>query len=94
MDLPAIQLAAGSFSSLLFIAANFPMMIKAYRTKNLRSYSLTNIMLVNAGNVLYWIYISQFPLGPIWFLHTFYTFTSALMLLWYFRYEHSRRISA
>jgi uncharacterized protein with PQ loop repeat len=92
MDVQSVQLIAGSFSSLLFITANFPMLVKAYRTKNLRSYSLSNMLLVNVGNILYWIYISQFPLGPIWFLHSFYTLTSAVMLVWYFRYERTRSV--
>jgi uncharacterized protein with PQ loop repeat len=92
MDVQSVQLIAGSFSSLLFITANFPMLVKAYRTRDLRSYSLGNLLLINVGNVLYWAYVSQFPLGPIWFLHSFYTLTSAVMLLWYFRYERSRRM--
>jgi hypothetical protein len=33
-------------------------------------------------------------LGPIWFLHTFYTVTSIIMLVWYLRYERSSRVSA
>jgi hypothetical protein len=94
MDVQSLQLIAGSFSSLLFITANFPMLVKAYRTRDLRSYSLTNMLLINVGNLLYWVYISQFPLGPIWFLHTFYTVTSIIMLVWYLRYERSSRVSA
>ena len=27
------------------------------------------------------------PPGPIWFLHGFYTVSTALMLIWYLRYE-------
>lgn len=92
MDVQSVQLIAGSFSSLLFITANFPMLVKAYRTRDLRSYSLSNLLLINVGNVLYWAYISQFPLGPIWFLHSFYTLTSAVMLVWYFRYERSQSV--
>ena len=80
---------AGSISALLFISANFPMLLKAYRTRDLRSYSLSNIVLVNVGNGLYWLYIIQLPAGPIWLLHSFYTIASILMLVWYLRYEHS-----
>jgi uncharacterized protein with PQ loop repeat len=92
MDVQTVQLIAGSFSSVLFITANFPMLVKAYRTRDLHSYSLSNLLLINVGNLLYWAYVSQFPLGPIWFLHSFYTITSIIMLVWYFRYERSRRV--
>jgi hypothetical protein len=92
MDGQAIQLVAGSISSLLFMSANVPMLVKAYRTRNLRSYSLSNMLLINVGNILYWLYISSFPPGPIWALHSFYTVSSAVMLVWYLRYERSRRI--
>ena len=91
MDIQTLQIVAGSISSLLFISANIPMLVKAYKTKNLRSYSLGNIALINVGNVLYWLYISNFPPGPIWLLHSFYTLSSAVMLVWYLRYERSWR---
>jgi len=91
MDSQTLSVVAGSISSFLFISANVQMLVKAYRTRNLRSYSLSNIVLVNVGNVLYWLYISSFPPGPIWALHSFYTLTSAMMLAWYLRYERSGR---
>jgi uncharacterized protein with PQ loop repeat len=90
MELPTFQIIAGSISSLLFISGNIPMLVKAFRTKNLRSYSLSNIILINVGNLVYWLYISNLPLGPIWLLHTFYTLAEVLMLVWYLRYEFSR----
>jgi uncharacterized protein with PQ loop repeat len=89
MDTQTIHNIAGSISSLLFIIANFPMLVKAYRTRDLRSYSLGNILLINVGNVLYWLYIINLPPGPILALHSFYTLASALMLVWYLRYERS-----
>ena len=92
MDGQAIQLIAGSISSLLFMSANVPMLVKAYRTRNLRSCSLSNMLPINIGNILYWLYVSSFPLGPIWFLHSFYTLSSAVMLVWYLRYERSWRL--
>ncbi|MBI5666884.1 MAG: hypothetical protein HZC41_02660 [Chloroflexi bacterium] len=94
MDNQTLQNVAGSISSLLFITANLPMLVKAYRTRNLRSYSLTNMVLINVGNLLYWLYIAHFPPGPIWLLHSFYTVTSAVMLVWYLRYERCRRIAS
>jgi hypothetical protein len=66
------------------------MLVKAFRTKNLRSYSLSNIVLINVGNLIYWLYISNLPFGPIWVLHTFYTVAEIFMLLWYLRYELSK----
>ena len=89
MDTQTVQLMAGSISSLLFISSNVPMLFKAFKTKNMRSYSLSNILLNNVGNLIYWLYISSLPIGPIWVMHTFYTATSVLMLAWYLRYEYS-----
>jgi uncharacterized protein with PQ loop repeat len=89
MDAQNLQIMAGSISALLFITANLPMLLKAYRTRDLRSYSLSNIVLVNVGNVLYWLYVAQLPAGPIWLLHSFYTVAFVLMLVWYLRYQHS-----
>jgi uncharacterized protein with PQ loop repeat len=89
MDTQTVQIVAGSISSFLFITSNVPMLLKAFKTKNMHSYSLTNILLNNVGNLIYWLYISGFPLGPIWVMHTFYTLTTALMLVWYLRYECS-----
>lgn len=94
MDIQTLHTVAGSISSLLFITANFPMLVKAYRTRNLRSYSLSNIVLINVGNLLYWLYIINLPPGPILLLHSFYTAASALMLVWYLRYERSESASS
>jgi hypothetical protein len=69
MDVQNLQIAAGSVSSPLFIAANGTMLLKAFKTRNLRSYSLSNIVLGNIGNVIHWVYISGLPAGPIWMLH-------------------------
>ena len=56
------------------------MLIKAARTKELRSYSRGNLVLANVGNGVHSIYVVQLPPGPIWALHGFYIVTSALML--------------
>ena len=89
MEFQTVQIVAGSISSFFFITSNLPMLLKAFKTKNLRSYSLSNIILNNIGNLIYWLYISSLPLGPIWFMHTFYTITTLLMLVGYLRYESS-----
>ena len=89
MDLQTLQIIAGTMSSFLFISGNVPMLLKAFKTKNLQSYSLSNIVLLNTGNLAYWLYISYLPFGPIWILHTFYTVAEILMLVWYLRYERT-----
>jgi uncharacterized protein with PQ loop repeat len=89
VELQTLQIVAGSISSMLFITGNVPMLFKAFKTKNMRSYSLSNIILVNIGNLMYWLYVSSLPFGPIWLLHSFYTVSMALMLLWYLRFRRN-----
>ena len=83
-DLPTI---AGFISTALFAAGTLPMLAKAKRTRNLASYSLSNILLSNVGNVIYSVYVFKLPPGPIWFLHSFYLVSTGLMLVWYLQYE-------
>ena len=90
MEMQSLQIIAGSISSFLFISGNIPMLVKAFRSRNLRSYSLSNIALMNAGNLAYWVYVSNLPFGPIWVLHGFYTVAEVLMLVWYLRFELSK----
>lgn len=82
-----LQAVAGIAATAVFVGSTLPMLLKAGRTKDLRSYSLANIALANLGNLLQWVYISSLPLGPIWLLHGFNTGSTALMLLWYLRYS-------
>ena len=63
-------------STVLFALSTLPMLIKAARTKELRSYSRGNLVLANVGNAVHSIYVVQLPAGPIWALHTFYIVTS------------------
>ncbi len=78
---------AGFISTALFTLGTLPMLAKAFRTKNLASYSLGNILMSNVGNVLYSIYVFKLPPGPIWFLHSYNLLSTGLMLIWYLRYE-------
>lgn len=94
MDNQSIAMLAGSVSSLMFMTSTLPMLVKAFRTKDLRSYSPLQIALANAGNGLYWLYVLSLPVGPIWFLHAFHTVTTGLMLAFYLRYESTRRWNA
>ncbi len=82
-----IAVIAGFVSTALFALGALPMLTKAFRTRNLASYSLGNILLSNVGNAIYSIYVFQLPPGPVWFLHSYNLVTTALMLLWYLRYE-------
>lgn len=85
MDTQQLSLMAGVISSFIFAGSHVPMLRRAYQTKDLRSYSRLNLMLVNVGNLIYWLYLLSLPPGPVWVLHTFYTLSSALLLLWYCR---------
>ncbi len=87
-SLPTI---AGFISTGLFTAGSLPMLSKAFRTRNLASYSLGNIVLGNVGNVIYSLYVFHLPPGPIWFLHSFNLLTTGLMLFWYIKYERGPR---
>jgi uncharacterized protein with PQ loop repeat len=84
MNLPVI---AGTISTTIFAFSTLPMLLKAFRTKDLKSYSLGNILLANVGNVIHSVYVFHLPSGPIWLLHAFYLITTGLMLVWYLRYE-------
>src|SRR5574342_342978 len=84
INLPMI---AGFISTTLFALGTLPMLTKAFRTKNLASYSLGNILMSNVGNLIYAIYVFQLPPGPVWVLHIFNLLSTALMLVWYLRYE-------
>jgi hypothetical protein len=81
-----IQVISGSVAGFIFAAASWNMVVKAYRTKDLRSYSLGQIVLNNVGNLFYWLYVASLPFGPIYFMHGFFTLVSILMLVWYCRY--------
>jgi uncharacterized protein with PQ loop repeat len=83
VDIPVL---AGTLSTIIFVVSTLPMLIKAARTRDLSSYSLSNILLSNVGNVVHSIYIFNLPAGPAWALHTFYLVATGLMLTWYLRY--------
>ncbi len=91
-------LFAGSAAAAIFMISQLPMLIKAYRTKDLTSYSFANMGLANLGNVLYAVYVLQVPVGPVWAIHGFNVTTSGLMMILYLRYgrrvDRSRSISS
>lgn len=87
MDMQHLSIIAGAISSVIFAGSNIPMLWKVYRTKDVRSYSWPNVLMVNIGNLLYWFYVVNLPFGPIWLLHTFYTIASGILLILYVRFQ-------
>lgn len=81
---------AGAVSTTIFATSFLPMLLRAFRTKDLKSYSLSSITLTNAGNVIHSVYVYSLPPGPIWVLHGFYLISAGFMLLWYLQYELRR----
>jgi uncharacterized protein with PQ loop repeat len=87
METIQLQYIAGATSTAIFVTSNLPMLFKAIKTRDLKSYSLSHLVLSNLGNLIHWVYVASLPFGPIWFLHGFFTLVTAVMLLWYFRFE-------
>jgi len=87
MDSHSLSMLAGFASSTIFISSNLPMLYKAFKTKDLSSYSLGYLVLGNLGNTVYWLYVISLPIGPVWFLQAFFSTASALMLFCYLHYE-------
>ncbi|HEV2238547.1 MAG TPA: hypothetical protein VGR57_17955 [Ktedonobacterales bacterium] len=83
----SLPVLAGAISTTIFALSTLPMLLKVFQTKDLRSYSLGNILLSNVGNVVHSVYVFSLPPGPIWVLHSFYLVTTALMLVGYVRYQ-------
>jgi hypothetical protein len=87
-----LALLAGTVSTALFVTSYLPMLVKAFRTRDLSSYSRGNLVLANVGNAVYTVYVASLPLGPIWFLHSFYVLSTALMLLWHLRHTRAHPV--
>jgi len=86
-----LALLAGSLASAIFIGSAFPMLWKALRTRDMRSYSLSSLGLSVVGNAVQWCYVVSLPLGPIYVLHAFYTICTGVMLVLYLRYRQMSR---
>jgi uncharacterized protein with PQ loop repeat len=78
MDVPLI---AGTIATIAFAVSNLPMLRKALRTRDVSSYSLPSMIIINIANAVYSLYVFTLPFGPIWGLHTFYVVSCAIMLL-------------
>ena len=83
----SLPVVAGAISTTIFALSALPMLVKAARTRDLSSYSLGNILLANAGNLIHSVYVFHLPVGPLWLLHSFYIVSTGLMLFWYLRYR-------
>ncbi|KRC63561.1 hypothetical protein ASE12_01530 [Aeromicrobium sp. Root236] len=88
MTSTSLPVLAGIVSTAIFASSTLPMLTKALRTRDLASYSLGNLVLANAGNVVYSVYVLSLPIGPVWFLHAFNQMSTAIMLIWFLRYAH------
>ena len=87
MEFETVQVAAGFASTAIFVSSKLPMLRKAIRTKDMRSYSLGQIGLSVSGNLVNWLYVISLPLGPIWLLQGFFTFADLVMLCCYSTFE-------
>src|SRR5262245_53342264 len=90
MSTISLPVVAGATSTVIFAVSTLPMLIKAYRSRDLSSYSFGNIGLANIGNAVHSVYVFSLPPGPIWALHSFYVVSSGLMLGWYLRFGMRR----
>jgi uncharacterized protein with PQ loop repeat len=86
MDSHHVAVLAGTVSTVMFVVSYLPMLVKAFTTKDLASYSLGNLALATVGNAVHSVYVFSLPMGPIWFLHGFYLFATGLMLVWHRRF--------
>lgn len=78
---------AGAVSTVLFVGSYLPMLARARRTRDLRSYSPGNLVVANLGNLVHTLYVVTLPVGPIWALHGFHLVSTAVMLWWWLRYR-------
>ena len=85
--LAGLPVLAGIASTAIFVGSTMPMLIKAFRTRDLASYSLGNLLLANLGNAVYSLYVISLEPGPLWALHGFNLTSTAFMLVWYLRFE-------
>jgi hypothetical protein len=83
MTFSQLQLLAGSLSSLIFVSSTFPMLWKVMKTRDVKSYSLGQILLRNLGNLVYWVYVVSLPVGPAWYLQGFFTLSGLVLLACY-----------
>jgi hypothetical protein len=82
-----IAILAGSAATVMFATSHIPMLRRAMVTRDLHSYSLGNLLLLNGANLVYSAYVFALPPGPIWVLHSLYLATAGTMLALRLRYR-------
>ncbi len=80
---------SGTVSTVLFACAHLPMVFKAIRSRDMRSYSAASLAVGNVANLVHTVYVLSLPVGPVWFLHGFYLVTMGLMLVMWMRFGRS-----
>lgn len=81
---------AGLASTLLFAGSMLPMVVRARRTRDLESYSRSQLVMTNIGNAVHTLYVVSLPVGPLWLLHGFHAVVAATMLVWHLRFAGRR----
>src|SRR5689334_13322529 len=89
MTSTSLPVLAGIVSTAIFASSTLPMPTNALRTRDLASSSLGNLVLANAGNVVYSIYVLSLPVSPVWLLHAFNQTSTAFMLVCFLRYARA-----
>ncbi len=77
---------AGLASTVVFTLSTLPMVARAWRTRDMASYSRGHLVMTNVGNAIHTLYVVSLPLGPVWVLHSFHVVVSAAMLTWHLRF--------
>ena len=84
----AFLLIAGTTFTIIFAASALLMLLRAYRTRELTSYSRGNIIKVNTGKVVHSVYVYSLLAGCRSVCCTASTWSpQAIMLVWCPRYE-------
>lgn len=59
-----ISLITGTVSTVVFAVSYLPMLRKALRTRDVSSYRLSSITMINAANTVYSLYVFSLPAAP------------------------------
>ncbi|MCL4296168.1 MAG: hypothetical protein KJ077_10590 [Anaerolineae bacterium] len=76
----------GAVAAALYVASTLPMLLKPFGTRQMVGYSGAYLTLTNLGNLIYWFYVASLPVGPIWFLHGYYSLVAVLMLIFWLKW--------
>lgn len=82
----SLPVIAGAASTIIVVLGALPMLSRAFRSRDLASYSLGHMLMMNVGNAICAVSVFSLPPGPIWALHTFWLIATWLILAWYICY--------